>query len=96
MNVTFLHPATGESFEADCEPGCTGEMALQGLKDQDFIDTRHGASYSLVLKRTNKQILPDMTLGTAGVIEGDSIGVLAGGEAAKSKTLFHRELKIRR
>lgn len=77
MQITFLHPRDSRTLEADVEPLTNGERCVRGLVESRFIEppTRN-RPYSLVVSRSQRQILPSTTMQQAGVVEGDSLAVL--------------------
>jgi hypothetical protein len=82
MKVTFSHPHSSNTFQADVDPQCSGSTALQGLIDAKFLDPPGQGGYDLTLARTSSPIGPNTTLGSCGVQEGDLISVLRRGSGA--------------
>ena len=88
LTVQFVHPRSSERvFTAETTKGCTGQEAIAGLilgnDEGPFLEPPPpGRPYELVLTRTEKAITPHLTLGEAGVLEGDVIAVLQRGQGA--------------
>jgi hypothetical protein len=88
MTVKFMHPRNSERlFTAETTPECTGQEAIAGLilgaEDGPFLESPPpGRPYELVLTRTEKAITPHLTLGQAGVVDGDLVAVLQRGQGA--------------
>jgi hypothetical protein len=82
MNVSFSHPHTSDSFQADVAAECTGSAALQGLIDAKFLEPAGHGSYDLALTRTGSAIGPNATLASVGVQDGDLVNVLRRGSGA--------------
>ena len=77
MKVTFLDPRESISFHAEVNAETTGETCIQGLIEAKFIQPPpRGLPYSLLVTRTQRQVLPSMTLGDANVQENDALAVL--------------------
>lgn len=77
LRLGFLHPRTSLACTAEVESTATGETCIQGLIDSNFIEAPPAdRPYSLILTRTQRQILPTMTMQEAGVQPGDSLAVL--------------------
>ncbi len=77
MQVTFLHPRDSTILEADVDQNTTGERCIRGLLDDKFIDPApSGRPYGLQVSRTQRQVLPSMTMQQAGVVGGDHLPVL--------------------
>jgi hypothetical protein len=88
VKVTFTHPRDGgRSFDANINPQCTGQMAIQGLLLGDeggaFLEAAApGRPYELAVKRSQTNIPPNMTFEQAGVQDGDVIEVRQSGQGA--------------
>ena len=88
MTVRFTHPRSSHLvFAAETTPGCTGQEAIAGLilggDDGPFLEPAPaGRPYELILTRTETAITPHMTLGHAGVVDGDVIAVVQRGQGA--------------
>jgi hypothetical protein len=88
MTVRFTHPRNSERlFTAETTPACTGQEAVAGLilgnEDGPFLEpAQAGRPYELLLPRTETAITPHMTLGQAGVVDGDVIAVIQRGQGA--------------
>ena len=85
MEVVFAHPRSSRVFAADVDPGCTGMQAIRGLiagdEDGPFLaPPQPGRPYELVVARTKRQIAPNKSFGSAGVVEGDVIDVVQAGQ----------------
>lgn len=77
MKVTFLDPRESRSFQAEVDPQTTGETCIQGLIEANFIQPPpSGLPYSLLVTRTQRQVLPSTTMGDANVQENDALAVL--------------------
>lgn len=89
ITVQFTHPRSSERvFTAETAPDCTGQEAIAGLilggDEGPFLEPPPaGRPYELVLNRTETAITPHMTLGEAGVLDGDLIAVLQRGQGAR-------------
>ena len=82
MNLVFLHPSTSDSFEADVEPACTGQIAIEGLIEAGFVARPTRATFDLVNSRTRSAIQPNATFGEAGVVPGDRVNLFLRGAGA--------------
>jgi len=88
VTVQFAHPRNSEQvFMAETTTTCTAQEAIAGLilggEDGPFLEPPPpGRPYELVLTRTETAITPHMTLGQAGVLDGDLIAVLQRGQGA--------------
>jgi len=81
--VVFLHPRDGGEFAADIGPTTTGQAAIDGLVQEQFLPPPNAAmSYALQLQRTGKTIALSDTLVGAGVADNDRLAVLASQIAA--------------
>ncbi len=77
MRVKFLNPHLSTTFSADVDPYTTGGRCIQELIDADFIEQAPvGRPYALQVTRTQRQILPAMTMQDAGVIDNDALAIL--------------------
>lgn len=87
MNVTFLHPRESRTFPADVDPETTGQTCLTNLVSERFLEPPpSGRPYYLVLQRTQRQILPAMTMREAEVQDRDAFAVLQQDQGARSGT----------
>ena len=82
LEVRFAHPRnSGDDLTAELSNSCTGQEALQELmRDVDgsgpfLAPLRGGQNYTLSVRRTEREITPDMTFAEAGVVNGDVIVV---------------------
>jgi len=80
IEVHFTHPRNAQTFTAELDPNCTGQVALQGLIAGDergpFLEQpAPGRPYQLALKRNHQLIPPNTTFADAGVTNGDVIEV---------------------
>ena len=82
MEISFAHPTTSDIFIANCEPECTGKMAIDGLIQSKFLDAPARGSFDLVLARTQLPLPGDATLKSIGVQPGDMINVFRRGAGA--------------
>lgn len=88
VRVTFTNPrGGGGGFEANINPQCTGQMAIQGLmlgnEAGAFLPPPPpGRPYELIVKRSGKNITPNMTFEEAGVVDDDVIEVQQAGQGA--------------
>lgn len=77
IKLTFTHPRDSSSFEAEVSPECTGQEALNGLVEGQFLERLSaGRAYSLKAVSSGKAIAPSQTMTSAGVKDGDTIAVL--------------------
>jgi hypothetical protein len=87
MEVRFTHPRNSDTYLADVSPLLTAKEALRVLLSPDtgpFLPAlQPGEDDKLILRRTNKVIPPDMTMGSAGVNDGDVMDVMRGGQGAR-------------
>lgn len=82
MQLTFLHPSTSDSFLADVEPACTGELAVRGLIESGFVPKPRRGTYDLALARTRSPIAPNQSFAEAGVVANDQINIFHRGSGA--------------
>jgi len=82
MKLEFVNTATSDVFEADCEPNCTADVAVQGLIDSGFITKPSRGSYDLVHEKTEELIPPKASFENAGVQPGDRLNVYHRGSGA--------------
>jgi hypothetical protein len=82
IEVRFIHPTiSGDDLTADISNLCTGQEVLQELmRDADgsgafLAPLRADQTYALSVRRTEREIAPDMTFAEAGVMNGDDIVV---------------------
>jgi hypothetical protein len=79
LEIHFVYPRKNKQFTADVNPICTGQQALDGLRNGDedgpFIDSNSNQAYELVVKRTGRVIGSRMTFEQAEVMSGDWIEV---------------------
>ena len=77
VEVQFAHPRASSLFVAAIDPDiCTGQEAVSGLVKAQFVPSPPAnRPYELALTRTQTAITPTMTLGQAGVREGDVVEV---------------------
>jgi len=94
MELSFLHPRTSMAFKAQVEPSTTGETCIRGLINAQFVDDPPpGRPYSLIVSRTQQQILPSASMQDAGVMPGDVVSVAQNEQgAAWSAGLGRRSL----
>jgi len=81
MEIHFRHPRSRKILTADLSPQCTGREAIQALRAAEdsgtpFLTLSDGEDYNLVVERTSQSITPNMTFGQAGVVNGDTIGIV--------------------
>lgn len=78
--VKFTHPRSSSSFHADIDLRLTAIEALKELHSSvtgPFLQKlKRGQKEKLVLRRLDKDIPPNMSLGEAGAIEGDYLDVV--------------------
>lgn len=85
--VHFMHPHDSHPLPADIFPHCTGKEAIDMLTSPEagpFIDP--GRNYTLVVRRTGKELGPEMTFAQAEVQNDDAIDVaprMTGAGAAR-------------
>jgi len=70
MSVTFIHPLTSDSLIAQVSPTKTASECIQAMMGNGFLGA---GSYHLVVN--GKTLLPDQTLGEAGIAEGGTVTV---------------------
>jgi len=82
IEVRFAHPReSGNDLTADISNLCTGHEVIQELmRDADgsgafLAPLRTGENYTLSVRRSEREIAPDMTFAEAGVENGDLIVV---------------------
>lgn len=76
MKVNFLHPRDSSTFPAEVDPETTGQTCLAGLIDSKFLSKApRGRPYSLVITRTQVQVLAQSTMLQSGVQDNDSLAV---------------------
>jgi hypothetical protein len=86
VEVSFTHPRDSSTYQADVSPRLTAKQALSHLQSREtsqFLPSlRQGEHYELVVQRTNAVIQPHMSMIDAGVVEGDILEVVIGGQGA--------------
>ena len=83
MNVSFFHPRTSVTFQAQVERNTTAIRCIDGLVEAGFIEpAQKNRPYALKLQRTNQQILDSTTMQQAGVQENDDLVVLQAEQGA--------------
>lgn len=86
MEVRFTHPRTSDTYLADVSPQLTARQAMNTLhlaETGPFLPPlQQGEDDKLILRRTNTVIPPDMTMESAGVLDGDVLDVMRGGQGA--------------
>ena len=70
MSVTFTDPLTSDSLIAQVSPTKTASECIQALMGNGFLGA---GSYHLVVN--GKTLLPNQTLGDAGIAEGGTIAI---------------------
>ncbi len=76
-NVLFTSPNTSDSLPVTLEQQVTAQQAIQEMVNYQFLEpTDAQRPYTLVLSRTGQQLLPQQTLGHAGVRDGDTLEVV--------------------
>jgi hypothetical protein len=78
VRVKFTHPREGKkTLEVDLAPAINAEQAIAELVRASFISPAgEGRGYTLQHARTSRNIPPSSSLETAGVRDGDVIGVV--------------------
>ena len=82
MQVSFAHPTSSDLFQADCDPQCTGQLAIDGLIGARFVERPARGTYDLVLSRTRAPIHPHASFESVGVSAGDLIQIFRRGAGA--------------
>lgn len=91
MQVAFLHHRTSAAYQAEVDPGTTGETCIQSLIDARFIEPNQPERpYSLIVTRTQKQLLPATSMQEAEVVAGDSIAIQQMEQGASSQAMEGR------
>ena len=94
MEVRFTHPQTSDTYLADVSPMLTVQQAFSALRSQDtgpFLPPLpEGQNDTLILRRTGQRLALDMTMGEAGVQDGEVLdvvylGIPAGGAFSTEK-----------
>ena len=77
MLVNFLHPRGSRTYKADVDQGTTVKTCVDNLVGANWLETAPAdRPYAMVVQRTQRQALPQMTRSEAGVIENDSLAIL--------------------
>lgn len=77
MNVTFFHPLDSRVFKADVDPETTIQTCIDNLVGERFIEAApKGRPYAVLVRRTQRQALPQMTMSEAGVESNDDLNLL--------------------
>ncbi len=77
MKVTFTHPRDSSTFEADLTEECTGQEAINGLVEAEFLNKAGPTNaYSLKHTKSGKAIPPSQSLADGGVKDGNTVAVL--------------------
>ena len=86
MDVKFTHPRKLQNMFAEVSPELKSNQAIQALLSPEngpFLNpVPVGSEYLLVLERTNTIIASNITLGDAGVLDGDTLAVVLTSYAA--------------
>ena len=84
MEIVFLHPRTSETFGADVEPNTTGQTCTDNLVHYGFMEPAPpDRPYMMVVARTQRQLLPQMTIQEVGVQDNDALAILQQEQGAK-------------
>lgn len=77
MNVTFYHPLDSRVFKADVDKETTVKTCMDNLATERFIEPApKDRPYAVLVRRTQRQALPQMTMAEAGVEENDDLNIL--------------------
>ena len=90
MSVTFTHPLTSDCVVAEVSPTRTASECIQALLGNGFLGA---GSYHLVVN--GKTMLPNQTLGNAGIAEGDTIPIHKIEQGAWSQTKIRVPVIVR-
>jgi len=83
ITVTFTHPRSSSKLAVEIGTGLTGEKAIEELVKAGFIEASPaGDAYSLVIKRTSRNIPLSVSLVDSGVKDGDVVAIVQASEGA--------------
>lgn len=77
MKIIFLHPTDSLVFPAEVDPDTTGKTCTDNLVAERFIEPPPaGRPYAMAVQRSQRQVLPQMTMQEAGVQDKDALVIL--------------------
>lgn len=74
--LTFTHPRSAKTFDADVGPDTTGQQALEGLRQAGFIGPEVQGPFALQLTRTGESLPLGSSLVAQGARSGDTVAVV--------------------
>lgn len=77
IRITFLHPRSADTFEADVDRQGTGRAIIQQLRDDGWLPDPGRSAFALALKDQSLDL--DKPLAEQGVTSGSSVQVLLPG-----------------
>jgi len=74
--VTFIHPTTGATLEAQINPNLTGDEVINALASENFIEAPDNARRYVLGIRGGNEVEGSQSLASAGLRDGSTIDVM--------------------